>query len=50
MTVDSSHIAQLEMKLHKQQMQIDRMSTAIERLSALATAVAMNKKDKQHEY
>lgn len=42
MSVNTSQIAQLEMKLHKQQDQIDRLSKAIERLSALATAVAMN--------
>jgi hypothetical protein len=35
------------MKLHKQQQQIDRLSLAIERLSALATAVSMNKKGKK---
>tara|TARA_R110000822_G_scaffold31825_4_gene91828 strand:+ start:2386 stop:2529 length:144 start_codon:yes stop_codon:yes gene_type:complete len=47
MTVNSSHIAQLEMKLHNQQQQIDRLSKAIERLSALATAISMNKKGKK---
>ena len=45
--VNSSHIAQLEMKLHKQQQQIDCLSKAVERLSALATAVSMNEKGKE---
>jgi hypothetical protein len=38
--------AQIEMKLQKQQQQIDRLSTAIERLSVLATAATLGKKGK----
>jgi len=38
--------AQIEMKLQKQQQQIDRLSRAIERLSALAAAVPIPKKGK----
>ena len=42
--VDASRIAQLEMKLHKQSDDIARLSRAVERLSALATAVALKGK------
>tara|TARA_R110001599_G_scaffold134483_2_gene312460 strand:+ start:650 stop:790 length:141 start_codon:yes stop_codon:yes gene_type:complete len=40
--MDSQLIARLEMKLHKQQNEIDRLSNAIERISTAMTAVRMN--------
>ena len=43
MSINASRIAQLEMKLHKHDDEIARLSKAIERLSALATAVTLKR-------
>ena len=43
MSINASRIAQLEMQLHKHTDEIARLSRAVERLSALATAVTLKR-------